>query len=442
MRKKIYYLMLGLLLIGIESCKDEEAAAPPKASFQVDKVTTEVGQPIKFTISQVTAQAVSLLPYGLNNNDAGVLLTFKDGSAVVDFKYEKPGTFQAVVVSNNHSGDGKSIKNVQSDPISITITSAINTITEFSFVRKIDNKTEPNDPTETVSSKTVIDQTAKTIVVTVPFVTDITKLKAAFTVSFSKVTIGAAEQTSGTTVNDFTTPKVYRVTANNGSTNDYTVSVVRTPVEVLTTIKSMTAKAVSKSAKNKVLPVSIDNGTKTIVAYDVFGTLPAQFDSVRVGYSLDGSFATLEYGSTKLKQDSMLNLTSSKQLKVIAQDLTSATYTLYAAAAPKIASISFPSLVPDPASASTPTDFSYDIKVLKGTSITGIATSLTTTAAAGVTVNSIKVYDETSPNGAAFSNGNSVNYSKPVKFELTVKDDNIGGIIYLVTYTVTVTVVP
>jgi hypothetical protein len=436
MRKLFYFLFFSLLCMGVESCTDDEAATPPKASFLADKLTAAVGDKVKFTINQVNANTVSLLPYGLAGNDAGIVLAFKDGVAIVDFKYEKPGTFQVVVVSNNHTGDGKSIKSVQSDPISISITSAANTITEFSFVRKIDNKTQPNDPTENVSTKTVIDQAAKTIVVTIPYVTAINKLKAAFTVSFSKVTIGAVEQISGITENDFTTAKVYRVTSNSGSTNDYTVTAFRTPVETITTIKSFSAKAVSKSAKDKALVLSIDNISKTIVAYDIFGTLPAQFDSVRVGYGLDGSFATLEYGATKLKQDSMLNLTLPKQLKVVAQDLSSSTYTLYATAAPKLASISFPNLVPDPAIAYGPSGFSYDIKVLKGTSLNSIVTSLSTSLASGVTVNSIKVYDDASPSGIAFSNGNSVNYSKPVKFELTVQDNNLGGVIYIVPYTV------
>jgi hypothetical protein len=444
MRKIFYCLMLGLLWAAMESCKDDEAAVPPKASFLASPLTTAVGGKIKFTINQVNANTVSLLPYGLAGNDAGVILTFKDGVTIVDFEYGKPGTFQAVVVSNNHTGDGKSVKSVQSDPISITITSAKSTITEFSFVRKIDNKTQPNDPTEDVSSKTVIDEAAKTIVVTVPYVTDVTKLKAAFKVSFSKVTLGTVEQVSGTTVNDFTIPtsnvKVYTVTAADGSTkSNYTVTVVRTPIQTINTIKSISAKAVSKSAKDKALGTFVDNVAKTIVIYDIKDTPSTQFDSVRVGYSLDGSLAILKYGLTKMKQDSMLDLRTSKQVKVFPQDSTVnnnvQTYTVYAAAAPKLASISFPGLFPDPAIAYKPDNFSYDIQVLAGTPIASLVTNITTAAAAGVTVTGQKA------NGLAFTNGDVVDYSKPVKFELTVTDANLG-ITYVVTYTVGVSFKP
>ncbi|MFB9750364.1 beta strand repeat-containing protein, partial [Paenibacillus hodogayensis] len=62
--------------------------------------------------------------------------------------------------------------------------------------------------------------------VTVPFGTPVTSLIATFTSSpSSTVTVGVVPQLSGLTPNDFTSPVVYTVTAQDGTTKNYTVTV-------------------------------------------------------------------------------------------------------------------------------------------------------------------------------------------------------------------------
>lgn len=139
-----------------------------------------------------------------------------------------------------------------------------------------------------------------------------------------------------------------------------------------------------------------------------------------------------------MEQDSMLNLTTMQEVEVYSQDSTSAegiqTYKVYAVDAPKLA-LSFPALNPDPAAGVEPTNFDLSINALKGTDLASINTVASTTDPAGVTVLGMTV------DGAPFVNTTAVDYSEPVAFELTVKDDNIG-VTYTVVYTVTVTVVP
>jgi hypothetical protein len=48
---------------------------------------------------------------------------------------------------------------------------------------------------------------------------------ANFTTTGASVSVGATAQVSGTTANDFTSPVDYTVTAADGSTVDYTVTV-------------------------------------------------------------------------------------------------------------------------------------------------------------------------------------------------------------------------
>lgn len=67
--------------------------------------------------------------------------------------------------------------------------------------------------------------------VTVRYGTDVTALVASFTNSaLSMVSIGAVTQTSGVTANDFTSAVTYTVTAEDGTTQTYTVTVVIHPL--------------------------------------------------------------------------------------------------------------------------------------------------------------------------------------------------------------------
>jgi hypothetical protein len=285
------YVLMGAMWFSAVSCDKDDIAAPPKPTLTVDQTSGLVGDTeFTFTISQVNADAISLLPYGLPGGDGGILVkTFENGVATVKFKYSKPGTFKAIVRSNNHSDDGESI-NTQSDPVQVVIASDDNSITEFKF--------------DKISTKTEIDQDTRTIKVIVPYGTNLTNLKATYTASgFTIVSVGSAQQTSGTTENNFTNPVTYVVTANNGATKNYTVTVTVTDVEKKNTIASASAKAISKAAKDKALPVSIDNvsanASRTIVVYDTIGAPTANFDSVRIGYKLDGTLANLKYGGKK-----------------------------------------------------------------------------------------------------------------------------------------------
>ncbi len=59
----------------------------------------------------------------------------------------------------------------------------------------------------------------------VPVGTDVTALAANFISNGSEVVVGTVSQTSKSTINNFTNPVVYTVTAEDGSTSDYTIFV-------------------------------------------------------------------------------------------------------------------------------------------------------------------------------------------------------------------------
>ena len=70
-----------------------------------------------------------------------------------------------------------------------------------------------------------INESAKTIFVTVPNGTNVTALIATFTTTGASVKVGSTVQVSGTTANDFTSPVAYTVTAADSTTAIYTVTV-------------------------------------------------------------------------------------------------------------------------------------------------------------------------------------------------------------------------
>jgi hypothetical protein len=71
----------------------------------------------------------------------------------------------------------------------------------------------------------VIDETAKTIAVTVPFGTDVTGLVATFTSTGVSVKVGSTVQTSAATANNFSSPVSYTVTAADTTAATYIVTV-------------------------------------------------------------------------------------------------------------------------------------------------------------------------------------------------------------------------
>lgn len=74
---------------------------------------------------------------------------------------------------------------------------------------------------------TTIDTEAKTVALTMPFGTNPAALVAAFTTSDKvySVVVGVIEQESETTANDFTNPVNYVITAQNGDTKTFTITV-------------------------------------------------------------------------------------------------------------------------------------------------------------------------------------------------------------------------
>src|SRR5713101_8763737 len=164
-----------------------------------------------------------------------------------------------------------------------------------------------------------IQETNKTIAVTMPFGTNVTALVATFTTTGTAVSVGGTSQISGTTANDFTSPVVYSVTAADATTVNYTVTVA----VALNSAKALTAFSLAG------VPGTIQEANKTIAVTMPFGTdvtaLVATFTTTGTAVSVGGT--------SQISGTTANNFTSPVVYTVTAADATTVNYTVTVAVA-------------------------------------------------------------------------------------------------------------
>ncbi len=257
-----------------------------------------------------------------------------------------------------------------------------------------------------------INEPAKTIAVTMPYGTNVKALVATFPTTGADVKVGATIQASGVTANNFTNPVAYKVTAANGTTATYTVTV---------TVASITDKAIT-SYSLAGASGTINEAAKTIAVNLPFGTnvtaMKATFTttgtSVKVGATVQKSSATAN------------NFTSPVAYTVTAGDNTTATYTVTVTVASITAkAITAYSFVGYTGFAGTINEAAKTIAVNlpSGANVTTLFAAFTTTGA------SVKVGTTVQASGVTAND-----FTGPVAYKVTAADGSTA------TYTVTVTV--
>ena len=256
-----------------------------------------------------------------------------------------------------------------------------------------------------------INDTAKTITVTLPSGTGKTALVATFTTTGAKVMVGTAPQTSGTTPNDFTSPVAYTVSASDATQTTYAVSV-----------------NVSLASENAISAYSIAGVTGTIdaVAKTIVLTLPngTNLTALVATFSSTGS-STKVSGQLQASGTTPNNFTLPVAYTVAAADGATQVYTVTVSLATSSArDITAYSLagVPGVITAATRT---IAVALPNGTNLSAMAATFSTTGKS-VTVGSSSQTSGTTTN----------NFSSPVQYTVTAADGTQAN------YTVNVTVIP
>ncbi|MGO8684224.1 MAG: IPT/TIG domain-containing protein, partial [Thermoleophilia bacterium] len=162
------------------------------------------------TIDQVTHAIAVTVPWGTNV------------SALVA-NFTAPGATVTVATTPQVSG---TTANDFSNPATYTVTAANGTAQNYTVtVTVAASSAKAITAFSLMGVNGTINQSNDTIVVNLPYTPDVTALVATFTTTGASVSVGSTPQVSGTTANNFTNPVTYTVTAANGTTQNYVVTV-------------------------------------------------------------------------------------------------------------------------------------------------------------------------------------------------------------------------
>jgi hypothetical protein len=299
--------------------------------------------------------------------------------------------------------------------VTVTVAaSSAKAITAFAFL-SANNAALGADVTATISG-TSIDAT-------VPFGTNVGALVATYATTGASVTVGGAAQTSGMTANNFAAPLTYHVTANDSSTQDYTVTV---------TVAQSPAKAITAfaflSASNPGLAADV---TATIAGTSIDATLPAGTNVTALVATFSTTGVNVKVGATVQFSGTTANdFTTPAAYVVTAADGTTQTYTVTVtvAAAPKdltaFAFLAASNAVLPADVTATITGTTITATVPFGTNVTALVATFTTTGA------SVKV------GGTTQSSGTTPNdFTTPVAYTVIGVDGSTA--VFTVTVTIT-----
>jgi len=138
-----------------------------------------------------------------------------------------------------------------------------------------------------------IDEYAGTVRVTLPPRSDLRSATASFAITGVILTVDGVEQVSGITVNDYTSPIVYRVTAEDGSIQDYivTTDVALSPEKEITSFKFLASD--NQGLGVDVTGIITGDAIELVLPYGQSPlSLAARFETSGVSVTVDGTTQT------------------------------------------------------------------------------------------------------------------------------------------------------
>jgi formylglycine-generating enzyme required for sulfatase activity len=200
----------------------------------------------------------------INETNKTIAVTMPFGTYIMDLVETFTTTGVSVKVGSTVQISGTTAHNFTS-PVTYTVVAADSSTQDY--IVTVTVSPSPAKAITAFSLKGVagtINETAKTIAVTMPYGTDVTALVATFITTGASVKVGSTVQISGTTAHNFTSSVTYTVTAADSSTQDYTVTV---------TVALNPAKAITAFTFPISTGTTIDEVAHTIAVTVPFGTV-------------------------------------------------------------------------------------------------------------------------------------------------------------------------
>ncbi len=204
-----------------------------------------------------------------------------------------------------------------SSPVPVEVKkSSEKSLTSFGF-KKADNSALPEDYTGTIIGNT--------ITISIPSGIDISVLKATF-ISSSKsvVKIGGVIQQDKLTINNFTAPVIYSITAEDGTTTNFTVSITCAPNSAKDLLTFSFLKLNNSSLPYDVIGI-VEKATQRIIC-----TMPAGVNRT----TLIATFTLSDKASAKVGSNIQIsgstqnNFTSNLTYTLVAEDAGAINYTI------------------------------------------------------------------------------------------------------------------
>ena len=165
------------------------------------------------------------------------------------------------------------------------------------------------------------------ITVEMPYGSNLSDLIATFTTTGESVSISGKLQVSGITSNDFTSPIVYTVTAANGATQNYTVTVIVAP-NTAKDILSFSLNTSPSPSSGVITP--IDESSASIAVVVPYGT---DLSALIATFSTNGESVNIS-GTPQVSSVTTNNFSSPLVYTVTAADGTTKNYTVVVTIAP------------------------------------------------------------------------------------------------------------
>ena len=250
--EKLIRSAIPLALIFLTACSGGSSSAP--ASLSSASASASAKAIAAFSLNGVTGT--------INETNKTVAVTMPYGTSVTALVATFTTTGTSVAVGGSAQISGTTANDFTS-PVTYTVMAADSSTSNYTITVAVAANTAKAITAFSLNGVTgTINETNKTVAVTMPYGTSVTALVATFTTTGTSVAVGATAQISGTTANDYTSPVRYTVTAADSSTVNYTVTV---------TVALNSAKAITAFSLNGVTG-TINETNKTIAVTMPYGT--------------------------------------------------------------------------------------------------------------------------------------------------------------------------
>ena len=231
----------------------------------------------------------------ITRKSTGILVTVPYGTDLTALVAAFTAAYGASVTVDGVVQESGVTENDFTDPVTYTVTAEDGSIRYYTVTVVFDPDTvkEITAFSFTIAANPQLDNTVTGVItgteiaLTVPYSTDVTELVATYTMNGASVSAGGTEQESGVTANDFTDPVTHTVTAEDGSTQEYTVTVTAAP----------------PSAEKEITRYSFPAADNAELYTDIAGIISGTEITVTVPFGTDvtvltGAFVTSGYSVT------------------------------------------------------------------------------------------------------------------------------------------------